>query len=176
MDKQKNEIPEDKPKGEIQKLKEGYEKQIAELKEIAQSHKDTLQRLQAEFENTIKRAEREKGEFRRFASAKTIEDFIPIIDSIEEGIKHAQKSGNKEMKQGFETLKKQAIQVLGNNGVEQIETIGKKFDHALHEVLMTEKDETKGDEIITEEFSKGYSVNGKALRPAKVKINKKQEN
>ena len=153
--------------------KEKYEMQIAELKSIAEEYKQTLQRLQAEFENAGKRREREKDEFMKFAAMKTIEEFLPIADSIEEGMRQAEKSGNAEMKSGFELLGKQFTQVLARNGVRQIETTGKKFDHGLHEALMTGKEGSEEDDVVLEEFRKGYTINGKVLRPAKVKVNKK---
>jgi len=155
------------------KIREQYEKQIGELKKIADDYKDTLQRLQAEFENAAKRIEREKEDFRKFAGAKSIEDFLPLVDSVEQGLRQAAKSGNEEMKKGFEVLRAQFIKTLERNGVRRIETVGKKFDHTLHEVLMTGKDESKQDEEILEELGKGYTLNGKVLRPAKVKVNKK---
>ncbi len=175
---QKSENPESPEKnGTGQAIKNdedgAYEKRFAELSKIAQDYKDTLQRLQAEFENAAKRTEREREDFRKFAGARIIEEFIPLADSIDAGLKQAEKSKNAEMQNGFEMLRKQFTKVLGRNGVHRIETTGKKFDHSLHEALMTTKDETKEDDIILEEFSKGYTMNGKMLRPSKVKINRK---
>ena len=154
--------------------KNDYEGQIEELKARAADYKETLQRLQAEFENAGKRLEREKDEFRKFVGAKSVEGFLPLVDSVEEGIKQAAKSGNEEMRKGFEALKAQFAGALDANGVKQIETIGRKFDHALHEALMTGNEGAKGDEEILEEFRKGYTINGRILRPAKVKVNRKE--
>ncbi len=153
---------------------EGCEKRIAELRAAAEGHKETLQRLQAEFENASKRAERERAEFVKFASAKTIQGFLPVIDSMEEAIKQAEKSGNKEMKEGVATIMKQMMKALEGNGVRRIEALGKKFDHSLHEVLLAGKDDAKGDDAVLEELQKGYTINGVVLRPAKVKVNRKE--
>ena len=147
--------------------------EIAELKKISEEYKDTMQRLQAEFENFKKRNERENEEFRKFVHGKTLEEFLPIVDSLYEGINQAGRKKNEEMKKGFEFVLKQLLQILDRNGVRKIETEGKKFDHNLHEVLMTSKDESKGDEIVLEELQRGYMINGKVLRPAKVKVNKR---
>ena len=155
------------------KAAEWYERQIAELSAIAQEHKGTLQRLQAEFENAAKRADREKDEFRKFASSKAVESFLPLMDSIDEAIKQAEKTANREMKGGLEMIKRQLEKILESNGVKRIEALGKKFDHALHEVLTTGKDYSNEDEIVVEEFQKGYTQNGRVLRPAKVRVNKK---
>ena len=153
--------------------KEHYERRIAEVERAAEEYKETLQRVQAEFENAGKRSEREKAEFVKFAAAKTIEEFLPLADSIDEGIRQAEKSGNKEMKLGLEVIRTQFVKALEANGVRRIEAVGKKFDHSLHEVLMTTKEDSMEDGYVLEEFQKGYTLNGKVLRPAKVKINRK---
>ena len=149
------------------------EKEIEELKSLAQEYKDSLQRLQAEFENARKRDEREREEFRKFVNARLLEEFLPLVDSVYEGIKIAQKKENTEMKEGFEKVAKQLLQILGRNGIKPIESVGKKFNHELHDVLLTGKDESKQDDHILEELQRGYTINGKVLRPAKVKVNKR---
>ncbi len=149
--------------------------QAEELRNLNEEYKETLQRLQAEFENYRKRAEKEGSEFLKLANAKLIENFLPIVDSMETAIKQAEKAGNAEMKAGFASVLKQFMQTLEKNGVRRIESTGKKFDHALHEVLMAGKEEGKADEEVLEEFQKGYTLHGKMLRPAKVKVNKRDE-
>ena len=148
------------------------EKEIGEIRAVAQEYKDMLLRLQAEFENSYKREERERREFALFAGAKTVMDFLPMMDSIEEGEKQAGKSGNNEMKTGFEILARQFALILEKNGVKRIDAIGKKFDHSLHEAILTGNEEGKVDGLVLEELHKGYTMNGKVLRPAKVKINR----
>ena len=154
--------------------KEGNGKEIEELKSLAQDYKDMLQRLQAEFENFRKRNERENEDFRKFASAKLVAAFLPIVDSVRAGILLAEKSKNSEMKKGFEMVLKQIMLVLQSNGVEPIESVGKKFDHSFHEVLMTHNDPSKEDGVVLEELQRGYMLNGKVLRPSKVKVNKSE--
>jgi len=144
------------------------------LKEEAKVHKDTLQRLQAEFENFQKRNEREKMEFLKYAGAKTIEEFLPIVDSICEAIKQAEKHENKEMAEGMKKIEEQLMKILEKQGVKVIEAQGKKFDHNIHECVMTGNENEKDDDYVLEEFQKGYTINGKILRPAKVKVNKKE--
>lgn len=146
-----------------------------ELRAAAQDYKETLQRLQAEFENFRKRNEKEKEEFRKLVNASLITDFLPLVDSVSAGIKQAEKAGNAEMKKGFESVQKQLMQILERNGVKVIESTGKKFDHDLHEVLMTDNEQAKEDGIVLEEFARGYTINGKVLRPAKVKVNKREQ-
>lgn len=153
---------------------EEYRKRIAGLQALASEYKEMLQRLQAEFENATKRAERDKGEFLKFAASRTVEGFLPVVDSIEGGIRQAEKSGNREMKNGLEIIRKQFMKAMEANGVRQIESVGRKFNHSLHEVVMAGKDDSKEEGDVLEEFQIGYTLNGGVLRPAKVKINKKE--
>jgi len=154
--------------------KSKHEERIEHLEKEATEYKDTLQRLQAEFENFQKRIDREKIDFQKFASARTIESFLPLMDSVSEGIKQAKKSGNKEMENGFSQIRTQLAKIFETQGVKEIETHGEKFDYNLHECMMTVHEKDKADELILEEFQKGYLLNGKVLRPAKVKVNKKE--
>ncbi len=151
------------------------EDEIARLRKSSEEYKETLQRLQAEFENAAKRARREKEEFTKLVNARLLEEFLPLVDSMNEAIKHAESSGNREMKAGAGKMLKQLMHVLERNGVRPIHAIGVKFDAGLHECLLTAKDEGKEDGTVLEEFAKGYTLNGKLLRPAKVKVNKKEQ-
>lgn len=159
---------------ELQKLKQDHEEEIAKIQKQSEEYKNTLQRLQADFENFRKRLDKEKDEFSAFASVKTIESFLPLMDSLGEGLKEAEKNKNEQMKHGFEKIRNQLKQILEREGVFEINSIGKKFDTYMHECLMTANEAQKEDNIVLEEFAKGYTINGRVLRPAKVKVNKKE--
>ncbi len=151
------------------------EKQLLSQKAIAEDLKDTAKRVQADFENFAKRVEKEKEEFKKFANAKVVLDFLPVLDSLNDGISAMQKqqSVSKDAAlDGLVLLKKQFFSVLEKHGLKEIEALGKKFDPHFHECLLKEHDKTKEDEIILEEFQKGYLLNGKVLRTSKAKINK----
>lgn len=138
------------------------EKELAELK-------DTLQRLQAEFENYGKRIEKEKASFRQFAAAGLAKELLPVLDSFESAL--AKKNGGSE-KEGLEKIYVQLFGVLEKQGLKRMDCLGKEFDPELHECVAKESIEGKDDDIIVEEIHPGYSFNGKTLRTAKVKINK----
>ena len=148
--------------------------ELKNLKKESNEHKESLQRIQAEFENFQKRNERERIEFIKFASARTIEEFLPLVDSISEGINQAKKSNNPEMIEGFEKIKSQLLKIFEKQGVKPINSVGEKFDHNFHECMMTANEKDKKDDYILEEFQKGYVLKDKILRPAKVKVNKKE--
>ncbi|MDO8538653.1 MAG: nucleotide exchange factor GrpE [archaeon] len=151
MNKEENTIQEKEPK-------------LDEKQKIEELTND-LKRVQAEFENFKKRFEKEKIEFLQYANAGLVEDFLPVIDSIDEALKHSAE------KKGIEGIRKQLFGVMEANGVKAIECVGKKFNHELHEVLLSVCVEEEENEKILEEFQKGYLLNGKVLRHSKVKIN-----
>ncbi len=135
--------------------KEGLKKEMAELKE-------TLQRTQAEFENSRKRLEKEKQDFVKVAEAGLVKELLPVLDSI----------GSAKDDEGIPMIKKQLLAVLEKHGLGEIKSFGQKFDPMLHECVMQGKEPEKEDEIVLEEFQKGYLFNGMVLRHAKVKVNK----
>jgi molecular chaperone GrpE len=141
------------------------DKKIAELT-------DTLQRLQAEFENFQKRCEKGNSEFRSYAAAEVIEKFLPILDSFELALKHS--ANHAEFVKGVELIYGQLYDMIEKQGVRPIRAVGCKFDCYRHEVLLTEKtDKEEEDEKIVEELQKGYMFKDKVLRFSKVKVLKK---
>ncbi len=137
---------------------------------------DKLLRLQAEFDNTKKRLEREKQEFVKFAEASLIFELIPIMEDFERALESANKKNDiKSLKKGIEIIVKHLKNLLAKRGLKEIETVTKPFDPTLHEALMQEEDEEHPENTITEEYQKGYSLGDKVLRHAKVKISKKKD-
>ena len=151
-----------------QKLAE-KEKQIAELKE-------TLQRVQAEFENSCKRIENQKKDFIEFANSETIREFLPLLDSFQAAIEKMQKQENvskQEALHGISALQKQLVSIMQKHGLKEIKSTGEKFNPEFHEAVLQEKNPEKQEDEILEELQKGYLLKGRLLRAAKVKINKK---
>jgi molecular chaperone GrpE len=137
---------------------------IDELEEM----RATLQRLQAEFENYQKRAQRDSENFRTMANASLIEDLLPVLDTLEQGSIH-----NKE----FVVVKEQLEKVLRKKGLEKIIVKrGTDFDHDKMDCLMDEEcAETKEGNVVNVLIN-GYTLNGRILRPAKVSIAKAKSN
>lgn len=134
----------------------------AEITELT----DTLKRVQAEFENYQKRAEKENGEFRKYANAKIIEEILPVLDTLEQGIIH-----NK----CFVGVQEQLMQILRRNGLEKIGIReGNDFDHETMECMLKEKNEKTGEGKVARVLLNGYKLNGKVLRHAKVSVNKQE--
>lgn len=158
-----------KKDSEVEKLK----KEIKEKEEQLKEHIETLQRLQAEFENYSKRVEKENNDFKRYVKSELIKKMLPILDSFELALKNHQ--DKEKFMKGVEMIYAQLFQILEEEGLRKIESVGKKFDPFFHEVLMTEHNKEKEDDEISEELQKGYMLNNKVLRYSKVKVNKKVE-
>jgi molecular chaperone GrpE len=138
------------------------DKKIAELTAM-------LQHLQADFENSRKRAEKEKEEFKVYAKTETISRFLPIIDNLELALKHVHEKD--DFTEGVKLIFSQMVTELENMGVRKIASVGKPFDPRLHEALMADYSEMPKD-IIIEEFQAGYTIGDRVLRPSKVKTSK----
>jgi molecular chaperone GrpE len=134
---------------------------------------ETLQRLQAEFENFCKRVEKENGEFKKFAKAELVRKILPVLDSFEMALRN--NHDKEKFMKGVEMIYAQLLEVLEDEGLRKIEALGKKFDPYYHEVLMTDNDSRKDEDVVVEELQKGYMINEKVLRFSKVKVNKKSE-
>lgn len=148
----------------------GLEKSETSQKEKIKELTETLQRLQAEFENYKKRIDKEKGEFVKYSKHEVIAKILPILDSFELAIKNAKNNPN--FLKGVELIFSQLYSTLESEGLRPIEALGKKFDPYKHEVLMQEASD-KEEDVVLEELQKGYMLNDKVLRHSKVKVSKK---
>jgi molecular chaperone GrpE len=140
--------------------KEGHETDKEKILELTLD----LKRLQAEFENYIKRSQKENNEFKEYASANIISDLLPVLDSLEQGIKH-----NTE----FTAVYEQLYSILKKNGLEKIiVNVGDEFDHNTMDCLMQESNELLNEGVVAKVLSTGYKLKGKILRTSKISINK----
>jgi len=123
-----------------------------------------LKRLQAEFENYQKRSQKQNEDFKLFANASLLDDLLPVLDSLEIGIKH-----NKE----FVAVYEQLFSILKKKGLVRIEVnVGDKFDHDIMDCLMQENNPKLKEGTVVQVLSTGYKLNGRILRTTKISINK----
>ncbi len=166
---QKKEPENKKPEAQESEEMQKAAKKDKELQELT----ETVQRLQADFENYRKRVEKERSWAVEQAKIKVIQELLPIIDTFQLALKN--KNNHDQFVKGVEMLYGQLYNTFHNMGVKPIETRGKMFDPHRHEILMQEvKDNSKEGEII-EEFQKGYMLKDVVIRTSKVKIAKKRE-
>ena len=133
-------------------------------------YKNTLQRLQAEFENYKKRTEKEKLLVCEYSNRDLISKLLPVIDSFELALQNT--SDLKKFKEGVELIYAELYSLLKAEGLSPIDSVGKKFDPYRHEAIM--KGEGEGD-VVLEEFQKGYMLKDAVIRHSKVKIGAKCE-
>ena len=156
------------PKKEYEALKAKHDER--------DSYYDKYIRAHAEFENAKKRIEKEKGDFLKYANEGFIIDFLPIIDSLEISEKHIKEAKDfKAVQEGVDMIHLQIQKFLKDIGVERVKTAGEKFNPNLHEAVETVDLKDKEEGIIVEELKPGYTFNGKLLRPASVKIVKREK-
>ncbi len=132
---------------------------------------DQLTRQMAEFDNFRKRTDKEKSQMYEIGAKDIIEKILPIIDNFErglEGVKEEDKDS--PFVQGMEMTYKQLMTTLEGVGVTPIEAIGQEFDPDLHNAVMHVDDEELGENIVVEEFQKGYMYHDSVLRHSMVKV------
>jgi molecular chaperone GrpE len=129
---------------------------------------DRLARLQAEFENARKRAERERLEYRDYATGNVVEQFLPVVDNFELALKS---NGTAEqLRHGVELIVKQMDEVLRQLQVNPIPTVGEAFDPRIHEALGSVERDDVPDQHVAEEIRRGYRLRERLLRPAMVRV------
>ena len=129
---------------------------------------DKLKRNMAEFENFRKRTEKEKSSMYIIGARDIVEKILPIVDSFERGLAQAQEGD--PFADGMKLGYKQLMTALEDLGVSPIEAVGKEFDPNLHNAVMHVDDENVGENIVVEEFQKGYTYKDFVVRHSMVKV------
>lgn len=129
---------------------------------------DRMARMQAEFDNARKRAERDKVEFRDIATGNVVDQFLPVIDNFQLALNA---SGNTDqLRSGVALIVKQMEEVLQRMQVTAIPAIGEPFDPRVHEALGSVEREDMPDQHVAEEIRRGYRLRDRLLRPALVRV------
>jgi molecular chaperone GrpE len=132
---------------------------------------DRLARLQAEFDNARKRAVREQQEFREFAAADVIRNFLPILDSFERALKAGSGDCNaNDFRNGVELIYRQFQDALQKIGVQPIPALGQVFDPRVHEAVEMVDTTEVADHHVFDELQRGYKYKDRLLRPAMVRV------
>ena len=146
------------------KKEQQYKEQIAELN-------DRVMRQMAEFDNFRKRTEREKSAMFEIGAKDIVERILPVIDNFERGLNTVSEEERENgFVQGIEMIYKQLMTVLGDAGVKPIEAVGKEFDPNFHNAVMHAEDDSFGENIVAEEFQKGYMYRDSVVRHSMVKV------
>lgn len=152
-------------------LKEAQEK-TAELEVKLSEMENRYYRLQADFDNSRRRARLDLEASEKYRAQKLITDLLPAIDNFERALQvEADSDQVKSVLQGLEMVYRGLLDALKNEGAEQIEAVGKEFDPHIHQAVMQVQEEGFQSNIIVEEFQKGYILKDRVIRPSMVKVN-----
>ena len=163
MDKEKVTQTEEQTEGpaektELESLKEELENLKAEKDELYDQHLRTL----AEYDNFRKRSQREKDAIYGDATAEAVKKLLPVIDSFERALNYECK--DEEFKKGISLIQSTLKDVFSGMGVKEIPDVGEQFDPNLHEAVMHTEDPAYGENVITDCYRKGYTLNDKVIR------------
>lgn len=132
---------------------------------------DRLVRNMAEFDNFRKRSEKEKSQMFEIGAKSIVEKILPVIDNFERGLGAiTEEEKESAFVQGIEQIYKQFTTALEEVGVTPIEAVGKEFNPEFHNAVMHGEDENYGDNIISDEFQKGYMYKESVVRHSMVKV------
>jgi molecular chaperone GrpE len=129
---------------------------------------DTLQRLQADFDNYRKRAQRDQEALVGRAGERIVKELLPVLDDLERALEAAEQHEEAKLEEGVKLVHRQLEQLLEREGLSLVETDG-KFDPHVHEALLTQPSESEEGSVI-EVLQKGYRLGDRVLRPARVVV------
>jgi len=148
-------------------------KELELAKQKAQEYLNGWKRAKADYLNFKKDVEKRQMEIIQFANAALIVELLPIIDHFKLALKHVpQDQSEVDWVKGFFHIKKQFDDFLKQLGIEEIKTVGEKFNPEFHEAVVHEEKEGFAPDTVFEEIKTGYTLQGKVINPAKVKVAK----
>lgn len=144
---------------------------LEELRVVAEENNQRYLRTQADFENFRRRTRVEKEELAKYASAKLLEQLVPVLDNFERALTVSKDSTDYDsFAKGVDMIFRQFEQVLTQEGLSPIEAVGQPFNPEFHQAIMQVESEEYEEGIVVEEIQKGYKLKDKVLRPAMVKV------
>ena len=167
---QESEKAPEAPQPEPEKAPEKEPEKPAEppAEALLKAEKDKYLRLLAEYDNYRKRSAKERESIYQDVRADTVTKFLPVYDNLVRALDQA--TCDEAYRKGVEMIMAQLRDILSRMGVTEIESLGQKFDPALHNAVMHEEDETKGEGEIVQELQRGFKMGDKVIRFAMVKV------
>jgi molecular chaperone GrpE len=159
---------EDQPSQKAEPVQNERASEVEKLRAERDVLLDRLARMQAEFDNARKRAQREQQDYRDYALADTVRTLIPVMDSFDRALQSSPEKS--EFHLGVELIHKQLLDALTKIGVQPIAAKGQQFDPRFHEAIeMVDTEDAKDNEVI-DELQRGYRLKDRLLRPAMVRV------
>jgi molecular chaperone GrpE len=143
-------------------------KELEALRRERDEYLENMRRMKAEFENSRARLEREHARSVELASEQLVKELLPILDNLERALE-----ADGEIKEGVEATREQLLDILTREGLNPISSEGQTFDPAVHEALMSKPSDEHEEDTVIQTLERGYVLNGKPVRPAKVVVSKR---
>lgn len=162
----------EKAEGEAKESKKGFkkkEKKKDKRDEQIEQLNDKVMRQMAEFENFRRRTEQEKSQMFNMGAKNIIEKILPVVDNFERGLATVEE-GADPFADGMLMIYKQLLTTLDEAGVKPIEAVGQEFNPDFHNAVMHVEDEDAGENVVVEEFQKGYMFGDSVVRHSMVKV------
>ena len=157
------------------KLEELYDK-IESLQKEQDELFAKLQRVSADYANFQKRVPKQIGDTIGYEKERIIKTLLPVLDNFEHTLQNAHAAEDVDvLVKGIRIVYDQFLDILKSHNVEQIEALGEQFDPSMHQAMTQQTDPDKKENIVLEEFQKGYRLNGRVIRPSRVIVNKLPE-
>ena len=161
---EQDEQKEPEKKGFFKKKKDKKDEKIEELT-------DMVKRQMAEFDNYRKRTEKEKSSMYEIGAREVIEKILPIVDNFERGLAAVpEEEKETPFVDGMNKIYRQLLSVFEGMGVKAIESVGQEFNPDYHNAVMHVEDEEAGENVVVEEFQKGYTYKDTVIRHSMVKV------
>ncbi len=152
--------------------RKSYKKECEKLSTELKNIQDRYLRTVAEFDNYKKRTEKEFTAYSVNANFNLLQKLLPVLDDVDRCLNIKKDDGFGALYKGIELMRKNFLNILKQEGVEEMQTVGTAFDHDKHEALMQIEAENVGPDTVLEEHAKGYMFNDRVLRYAKVIVSK----
>ena len=163
--KMMNDMQSMQPKAEVKKKKK--DKKDTQIEDLT----DKLRRQMAEFDNFRKRTEKEKSGMFEMGAKSVVEKLLPVVDNFERGLASVPEDQKEDpFVAGVDKVYKQLLTVFDELGVKPIEAVGQPFDPNFHNAVMHVEDDEQGENIVIEEFQKGYMYHDSVVRHSMVKV------
>jgi len=151
----------------------GAAEEVEDLSAELVEARDQLLRLQADFENFRKRAQKEHSEVLRYGHQNLVKDLLSVVDNLERAIDHVRTSAGGDLGgflQGVELVQRELLGALERHGISRVEARGEPFDPALHEAMAQVPDASAAPGTVVEVLQEGYRLRDRLLRPARVVV------
>ena len=167
---------EETPEGEVSEV-DRLKADLLKLEEQLQEAQDKHLRSIAEMDNMRKRSIKERADLLKYGNENLMSDLLPMLDSFEKSLQESAASSEniESFQKGMSLIHKQLFAILEKHGLKVVESVGKPFDPNLHQAIQRVEMEDVDEDIVKDEYSRGYTLNDRLLRPSMVVVAAKAE-